>query len=1313
MPNTNELQNICIWQQNVNKSSTCQHDLISSGKLLEDNINIIALQEPAVNFLGKSIASKEWITLYPTNHSKNPDKSRSIILLRATLCTDNWMQIDFPSSDVTVLQLTGAWGTLNIFNIYNDCNHNNTISALSRFQREHANTLERTAQGTTHTIWLGDFNRHHPHWDNPNDTRLFTNKAIRAAEALIEATADAGLDLALPQGIPTHIHNVTKMWTRLDHVFISDHSLELISVCDTVTSKRGINTDHLPILTKLNLDTATAEETTTHNFRDVDWEEFNNELQKQLTSTCPVTNINTQTQLNSACDKLTKALQNTIQKTVPISRICSKSKRWWTKELTTLRRQADKLGRKASKLSHLPYHYLHAEHSAAVKVYRTTLENTKRQHWRDWLERAEDPDIWTVNKLINSQPTDGGKNRIPALTHKIGDEEHKATTNDEKSSALARSFFPRRPPLAAHEDDTIYTPCCEADRITKDNIERQLKRLKPYKAPGPDGIPNIVLTKCANLLSDRLLRIYTAIYENRLLYDPWKHFTTVVLRKPGKPRYDIPKAYRPIALLNTLWKVLAGIIAEHLTYYTEKYQLLPDHHFGGRPSRTTTDALHLLTYRTKDAWRKRKVASVLFLDIEGAFPNAVPEKLIRNMNKRGVPTKIINLTANMLTNRETRLRFDDHTSDAIPINNGIGQGDPLSMGLYQYYNADLLSVPTEANQLAIAYVDDAIIFASGNTFEDTHRDLVDMMTKENGVIEWSLDHNSPLEFTKLALIDFSHHSKRLPRPPLILPHGTVEPQASAKYLGVYLDQHLNWAPQRAYVVEKGTSWAAQIKRIARPSWGITPNYARRLYIGVALPRILYGSEVWYHPSPAPKWKEATKMRGTVKVTKKLTSVQRAGALAITGGLRTSPTDSIDALAFLLPFALTIDTWCYRAALRLASLPDKHPLRKPVNICAKSAVKKHLSPLHNLLRSLDANISEIDTKPTKTHNPSKPLLPPFTVSIPPDKESSKREAQTNSDEIQVFSDGSIMDDKVGAAAILTRPNKVHRTLHLHLGKSSEYTIYDAELAGLLLGIHLIKTEKKARCETTLGADNQAAITAVHNELSTPAHYLARHILRTATQIQKTRGNQNYALTLRWTAGHVGIDGNELVDTEAKNAAKGQSSNSDLLPYILRRKLKISTAALKQNQNKRSRARWKKTWNKSKRGIQDQKIDPNTPSKKFAELISNSKLDRQVSSIISQLRTSHVPLNNYLFRFKRVDNPRCPACGEDSETVEHYLLKCPTYAHERWALEKSLKSKPTIKTLLGDRTATVALAKYIKATHRFDSLAQPKTDTHTQR
>jgi hypothetical protein len=139
-------------------------------------------------------------------------------------------------------------------------------------------------------------------------------------------------------------------------------------------------------------------------------------------------------------------------------------------------------------------------------------------------------------------------------------------------------------------------------KITIEQILNQTWKLKPYKALGLDGIPNIVLTKCADLLAERLFHIYDTMFECGLMYKPWKEFTTVVLCKLGKPRYDILKAYRPITLLNMMWKLLTAIVAEQLTYTTEKHQLLPANHFGGRPGCTTTDAMHLLASTIKSSW---------------------------------------------------------------------------------------------------------------------------------------------------------------------------------------------------------------------------------------------------------------------------------------------------------------------------------------------------------------------------------------------------------------------------------------------------------------------------------------------------------------------------------------------------------------------------------------------------------------------------------------------------------------------------------------------------------------------------------------
>jgi hypothetical protein len=95
---------------------------------------------------------------------------------------------------------------------------------------------------------------------------------------------------------------------------------------------------------------------------------------------------------------------------------------------------------------------------------------------------------------------------------------------------LAKNFFPAKPASDETLNDRVYPKARErAGKITVEQIEAQLKRLKPYKAPGPDGIPNIVLTKCSDLIAGRLCHIYRAMLDKNLMFKPWKEFVTVVL----------------------------------------------------------------------------------------------------------------------------------------------------------------------------------------------------------------------------------------------------------------------------------------------------------------------------------------------------------------------------------------------------------------------------------------------------------------------------------------------------------------------------------------------------------------------------------------------------------------------------------------------------------------------------------------------------------------------------------------------------------------------------------------------------------------
>jgi hypothetical protein len=114
----------------------------------------------------------------------------------------------------------------------------------------------------------------------------------------------------------------------------------------------------------------------------------------------------------------------------------------------------------------------------------------------------------------------------------------------------------------------------------------------PYKAHGPDGILHIVLQRCVDLILVRLTCIYRAIMDLNLYHDPWKEFTTIVLRKPGKPNYEIPKAHRPIPLISTMAKVLTAIIAENLSEVVEQHQQPPSEDAFWRTPRTVNDGRH-------------------------------------------------------------------------------------------------------------------------------------------------------------------------------------------------------------------------------------------------------------------------------------------------------------------------------------------------------------------------------------------------------------------------------------------------------------------------------------------------------------------------------------------------------------------------------------------------------------------------------------------------------------------------------------------------------------------------------------------------
>ena len=1307
MPQVTDEENekLCILQLNLNKSEKAHLEIIN--ERLSSEYDIILIQEPYTTIFNVVRMPTNFRPVFPLHRFQSQEQIRSVIWVNKKIDTKNWTILDIPgSNDLTAIQLEGPYGKISIFNIYNNCTHSRNETALRQFIHEHTNDILATENH--HMIWAGDFNRHHPLWDDDEDTHLFTSQVTRMAEGLIELLATYDLVMSLPKGIPTLQHMVTKRYSRPDNFFATPTIGDLITQCEVIPSLRPTSTDHFPIVTNILLPQARIQTPPTHNFREADWDSFRRKLKHKLNATPESPAIHGPEDLAQTVSLLTTAIQETIAEEIPKTKPRPDSKRWWNGDLKKMKKEIDRLRALSYNFRAIANHHSHSKLRRLSNQYGEAIVQAKRQHWTTYLEEMNAADIWTANKFIREPAGDGGSPRIPTL--KTKNEAGMVITvnsNEDKANLFAKTFFPPPPPPPEIQEHHEYPePLPDPPQLTMDQLIRHIYKMAPYKAHGPDGIPNIVLQKCADVIAPRLLCIYRAILQDRIYFEPQKEFTTVVLRKPGKPSYEVPKAYRPIALISTMAKVLTSVVAENLSQLVEQHRLLPRTHFEGRPGRSTVDAVHYLVHKIRSAWRTNKVVSVLFLDVEGAFPNAVTARLIHNLKMRRIPVTIVNFVELLLANRKTRLKFDDFISGIIDIANGIGQGDPLSMLLYILYNADLLELPEDTvTEDALGYVDDIALLTVGDDLEETTQKLQNLMTKQGGGLHWSTLHNSRFEVTKSAILHFSRKSipdpdsdgRRipLPKPPLVLEGQVVQEVTSYKYLGIQIDYQLKWKEQAQCATANATKWLLQFRRLTKISTGVKSKLMRQLYLAVALPKITYGIDVWYTPPTKPAG--FTRNTGSICALKNLQKAQRIATLAIMGTLRTSPNDFIDIHSGIYPMELALLKACHSAMVCLLTLPDTHPLYQIIREAKRQLPFKHLIPIDSHLKLFALTNTKVETIQPAVCLPRRERH--YFTKIDSDREDSINYEIHDDADYKAFSDGSGQDNGIGAAAILYKKNRARplKSLQFYLGTTAQHNTYEAEAAGALLALWLIRTTPETLGKkVTLYIDNQSIITATTSQKASPGQYLLESIRLAAN----TSGS---SLTLRWISSHSNVKGNEAVDKMAKDAAEGRSSTVASLPHLFRNPLPTSASALKQEYNANIKTKWSDSWNTSPRKPRLDQFGGTFPFGAFLKKLNS--LTRKQSSIILQLRCGHFPLNAYLHKISKVESSRCQACAEHQEddpppeSINHFLFDSPAHHDAREDLVNKIgRHRFHLSDIMSDTDRMKALVTYINRTGR---------------
>lgn len=451
------------------------------------------------------------------------------------------------------------------------------------------------------------------------------------------------------------------------------------------------------------------------------------------------------------------------------------------------------------------------------------------------------------------------------------------------------------------------------------------------------------------------------------------------------------------------------------------------------------------------------MASLLLLDVSGAFDNVSRTRLLHNLRKRRVDLTLVQWIDSFLCDRSSTLKLQEYTAPSTPIQTGIPQGSPLSPILYLFYNADLIEMCQTENTEGVGYIDDASILAVGPTAQRNCKTLKIIHRRAE---QWARRHGSRFAPTKYQLVHFSRAPTANTTHPLHLPHATIEASPSCRYLGVQMDSRLRWDDHREKVESKATKRLSALSALASSTWGAGLINLRQVYRAMIVPQMLYGCSAWHIPGA----RSTGRGRGSAMLNA-ISRIQRRAAQIITGAFRTTAGSAVDVETHLLPTPQQLDQAALEAIMRIRTTPLREEIASSRN---SNKNESSLDRLSNVLANkYDVPLERLEKRQQHVVPPW--WTPPFTcIDTSPD-DAIKQHDATDPQALCIYTDGSGIDGHVGAAAVAPK-------LHLHgvsakrtkyMGTSTTSTVYAAELRGIELALQIIldvhaKTHTPTKC-----------------------------------------------------------------------------------------------------------------------------------------------------------------------------------------------------------------------------------------------------------
>ncbi len=267
------------------------------------------------------------------------------------------------------------------------------------------------------------------------------------------------------------------------------------------------------------------------------------------------------------------------------------------------------------------------------------------------------------------------------------------------------------------------------------------------------------------------------------------------------------------------------------------------------------------------------------------LPGAWQPAILRGLLLKGCPPYLVKILRSFLSSRRAELSLNG-VSLQTETELGCPQGSVLSPFLGNILVDSFLENPFPFEYKIIAYADD-LVLCSWHSLFNTARENLQLITD----CAVGLGTSVKLVFNAAKTIFMVFSRKRREKqdyPPISVNNTSIMPSRSCSYLGLILDDRLNWREHLAKKCVSSKRLMFTVNKCCRLTWGLSRDKLIVFYKAIFLPKLLYGCLVW---GGALRYAWCNKM---------LRSAQRPFALAISRSFKTNSTLSALVLANVPP-----------------------------------------------------------------------------------------------------------------------------------------------------------------------------------------------------------------------------------------------------------------------------------------------------------------------------------------------------------------------------------------------------------------------------